>query len=224
MQEGKPYQEGKQYRGLIVDFGGVLTTNLFGALMVFCQQRGLAPDTFVRMVAETGERGRELWHAVERGDVDQRTFEIQLAEVLQQPEDGLLRALLAGINPDEEMLALVRRARAAGVRTAVLSNSWGDDPYDPYKPWRLDTLVDHVVISHRVRLRKPDPAIYRLAVDGVGLDPAACVFVDDMAVNLPPAEQLGMAAVHHVDTSTTVPRVEHLLGLPAPGPDRNARA
>ena len=86
------------------------------------------------------------------------------------------------------MLDGVRAARRAGVRTAMLSNSWGEDRYDRAL---LAELFDAWVISGEVGLRKPDPAIYELAAERLGLPPAACVFVDDLPGNLKPARALG---------------------------------
>ena len=109
------------------------------------------------------------------------------------------------------VLDLVRRVRAAGIRVAVLSNSWGSGDYDPYKGYDLEESFDAVVISDQVGLRKPDPAIYRLAAGKIGAEPRSCVFVDDTAANLPPAADLGMAVVHFVDPGTGIAEIERLL-------------
>ena len=74
---------------------------------------------------------------------------------------------------------LVKRARAAGVKTAALSNSWGTGDYDPYAGWGLDQLFDAVVISDGVGLRKPDREIYQLTASKIGLPTGDCLFVDD---------------------------------------------
>jgi epoxide hydrolase-like predicted phosphatase len=70
-----------------------------------------------------------------------------------------------------------------------------------------------VVISAEVGVRKPDPRIYELGARAIGLEPAACVFVDDLPGNLKPARELGMATVHHTDAQDTVPQLERLLGV-----------
>jgi putative hydrolase of the HAD superfamily len=126
---------------------------------------------------------------------------------------GLIAQLLADLRPEPRMLAVVASARQAGVRVAVISNSWGSEPYDPYAGWRLASFADAVVISHEVGMRKPEPDIYRLACERIGLPPAACVLVDDIADNLPPARWLGMQIIHHIEVDATIGELERLLGL-----------
>jgi epoxide hydrolase-like predicted phosphatase len=93
----------------------------------------------------------------------------------------------------------------------MLSNSWGEDRYDRAQ---LETLFDAWVISGEVGLRKPDPAIYELAAERLGLAPSACVFVDDLPGNLKPARALGMATVvHRGDAAVTLDEVSELLGV-----------
>jgi putative hydrolase of the HAD superfamily len=111
------------------------------------------------------------------------------------------------------MAEAVARARSAGIRVGVITNSWGTAPYDPYAAYQLDQRFDAVVISSLVGLRKPEPAIYRLAADELAVPSGRIVFVDDIATNLEPAHELGMAVIHHVDPARTVRELERLLGL-----------
>jgi epoxide hydrolase-like predicted phosphatase len=109
------------------------------------------------------------------------------------------------------MVEGVRAARRAGVRTALLSNSWGDERYDREV---LAELFDAWVISAEVGMRKPEPAIYELAAERIGLPPEACVFVDDLPGNLKPARVIGMATiVHRGDADATLREVGDLLGV-----------
>ncbi|GHH24131.1 haloacid dehalogenase [Streptomyces gardneri] len=117
----------------------------------------------------------------------------------------------AGGPPD----ALARAAREAGHRLALLSNSFGLDPFNPYEHVGICDLFDAHVISELVGMAKPDPAIYELALDRIGLPGERCVFVDDHAVNLPPAAELGIATVHVTDEDTAVAELEALLGVTA---------
>jgi epoxide hydrolase-like predicted phosphatase len=91
--------------------------------------------------------------------------------------------------------------RLAGVRTALCSNSWGTDGYPRDD---FGELFDVVVISGEVGLRKPDPAIYQLTAERLGLPPGECVFVDDLAANVRGAAASGMCGIHHTDTATTL--------------------
>jgi epoxide hydrolase-like predicted phosphatase len=115
------------------------------------------------------------------------------------------------MRPDEAMLHAVSAARRAGVRTGLVSNSWGRGRYDRSQ---FPDLFDGVVISGEEGIRKPDPRIYELGAARIGLDAEACVFVDDLPGNLKPARALGMATVHHVGADSTVPLLERLLGVP----------
>jgi epoxide hydrolase-like predicted phosphatase len=96
------------------------------------------------------------------------------------------------------------------VRTGLVSNSWGKGRYDRSL---FPELFDGVVISGEVGLRKPDPAIYELGAESIGLQPSECVFVDDLPGNLKPARDLGMATVHHTSAEQTVAELEPLLGV-----------
>ena len=105
-----------------------------------------------------------------------------------------------------------RRAcfKRAGVRTGLISNSWGSGRYDRRQ---FPELFDGVVISGEVGTRKPDPHIYELGAEAVGLPSDQCVFVDDLPGNLKPARAMGMATVHHVTADQTIEELEELLGV-----------
>lgn len=199
-------------RGLILDFGGVVTTDFYGALSGFCVREGLAPDALVKVLRDDPS-GRQALADVEAGKISQREYEVILAQLLQVSDDGLLGRALADLRPCEPVLQLVDRARAAGVGVAVLSNSWGTGTYDPYAGYDLDRRFDAVVISDRVGLRKPDPAIYQLTADKLGVAPSGCVFVDDTERNLPAAKDLGMSVVFFREPTDAVHEIEALLDL-----------
>ncbi len=197
------------YRGLLVDWGGVMTTNVFDAFRAFCEEAGLEPDA-------VGERfrsdptSRELLIGLETGALPEAEFEPRFAEILGVPAEGLIDRLFAGGVSDDAMQAAVSRARTAGVRTGLISNSWGTRRYD--RPL-LARLFDGVVISGEVGMRKPTPEIYERGAAAIELAPGDCVFVDDLPFNLRPAAELGMATVHHVDSQRTIGELEQLLGV-----------
>jgi putative hydrolase of the HAD superfamily len=202
----------KDYRGLLLDFGGVVTTDFFASLGAQCERLGLPRDRF-RDLVTADPVGRALYHQVERGELSQPEFERRIARLLGVTPDGLVRGLLADLRPDPLMSDAVTQARAAGIRVGVISNSWGTAPFDPYAGYRLDEQFDAVVISSDVGIRKPDPAIYLLAADKLGVTPGACVFVDDIPSNLGPAREIGMAVVHHTDSVSTIRELERLFEL-----------
>jgi len=109
------------------------------------------------------------------------------------------------------MLEAVRRAHAAGVRTGLISNSWGVHRY-PHELFA--ELFDGVVISAAEGMRKPTRRMYELGAERAGVAPEDSVYVDDLPFNLTPAAELGMAVVHHTSAETTIPELERLLGIP----------
>jgi len=195
---------------LLVDWGGVLTTNLFVSFGAFCEQEGLAPDALVQRF-RGDEACRALLIAFEEGRVEEPEFERTFAGMLGVASHaGLIDRLFAGVAPDAAMVGAVRAARAAGIRTGLISNSWGTRRY-PREV--MEELFDGIVISGEVGMRKPAPEMYALGAERAGVEPSACVYVDDLPFNLPPAAELGMATVHHVSAVETVPELERLLGV-----------
>ena len=198
-------------RGLLLDFGGVLTSSLYGRMAEFCTGAGLPADAIARALA-TAE-GRAVTARAEAGLVPQRDFEVMLARQLGLPADGLIAGLMAGLAPRAEAVRLAGRARAAGKPVGLLSNSWGDGGYDVYTGYDLAAMFDAVVISHLVRLRKPERPIFELAAAKLGVEPGECVFVDDTLTNVVTARAVGMAAVHYTGEPAQLAEVERLLGL-----------
>jgi epoxide hydrolase-like predicted phosphatase len=197
-------------RGLIVDYGGVLTTDVFASFRRFCEAEGLAADT-VRDAFMGDPEARALLERLETGHAREAEFEAAFAKLLGVAPERLIDRMFGFMVADEAMVAGVLAARRAGVRTAMLSNSWGEDRYDRAQ---LERLFDAWVISGQVGVRKPDPAIYALAAERIGLPPQECVFVDDLPGNLKPARALGMATVvHRGDAAQTLGEVSELLGV-----------
>ncbi len=201
---------GSSHSGLLVDWGGVMTTNVFDAFRAFCEAEGLSPETVGRHF-RTHEQSRELLIGLETGSLPEAEFEPLFAAILGVPAPGLIDRMFAGAREDPAMLAAVRRARQAGVRTGLISNSWGTRRYDRAL---LAELFDGVVISGDVGMRKPAREIYELGARALELAPERCVFVDDLPFNLKPAAELGMGTVHHTDSAQTVAELERLLAVP----------
>lgn len=201
--------ENGHYQGLLIDWGGVLTSDLFASFRAFCELEGLEPDA-VGEIFRRDAACRDLLIAFETGALPEEDFELQFAPYLGVEAAGLIDRLFAGSGPDAEMIEAVRRARAAGVRTGLVSNSWG---VRRYPRDLLADLFDGVVISGEVGIRKPAPEIYSLGAESVGLAPEECVFVDDLPFNLRPAAELGMATVLHRSAAATIDELERLLSV-----------
>jgi epoxide hydrolase-like predicted phosphatase len=198
-------------RGLLVDFGGVLTTNVFESFRAFCVAEGLDPNT-IKDKFRSDERALGLLRQLEKGELTAQEFSPRFAAVVGVADsNGLVERLFAGIGPDEAMLTAVRAARAAGVHTGLISNSWGDGI--AYDPALLEELFDGIVISGEVGLHKPQPEIFELGAERIGVPVAECVFVDDLKENIAGAEAVGMAGILHRGAESTVPELERLLGV-----------
>jgi putative hydrolase of the HAD superfamily len=197
---------------LIVDFGGVLTTAVWPAFDAFCRNEGLAEGSVRELFRENPEALADL-RELETGTVDPPEFEARFAAHLGIPDraEGLIGRLFGALEPDDGMIDAVRKARAAGIRTGLISNSWGRTIYDEEL---IGELFDAVVISGDVGLHKPQPEIFLLACERLGVAPADAVFVDDLRENCAGAEAVGMAAVLHRDTAETLKRLDELLGVP----------
>lgn len=196
-------------KGLLIDWGGVLTTNLFASFHEYCVKADISTETLIeRFSKDSGFR--ELLIALEKGAMEEPAFEQRFAELLGVNPTGLIDGLFEGVQPDMAMIEAVRSARASGVRTALVSNSWGVHRY-PHE--LFDEIFDGIVISGQEKTRKPSRRMYELGAERAGVPPHLCVFVDDLPFNLKPAEELGMATVHHTSADDTIPKLEQLLGV-----------
>jgi putative hydrolase of the HAD superfamily len=205
-------------RGLLVDWGGVLTTGLDDAFGRWAEADDLDFDTFYTAVvdwlaATPVEAELNPIHALERGQLAVPDFERKLAAVLRRRDGGpvqptgLLQRMFAHLEHQPQMAALVRRAHTAGIRTVLLSNSWGNTY--PRDAW--EGMFDDIVISGEVGLRKPEPEIFHLAAERIGLRVEQCVFVDDLELNIEGARALGMTAIHHTSYDETRRELQALL-------------
>jgi epoxide hydrolase-like predicted phosphatase len=227
---GRSYDAGMTLRAVITDWGGVLTSPLDEAIAAW-----LAADeidaTLYRDVmrawfdgAYAGHspygggvpvsiEGRNLIHGLEDGSLAPAEFERLLALELRTvtgaavPAAGLLNRMFAEFAPVEAMYETLHDCKRAGLRMALLSNSWGND----YPRERWAGLFDAIVISGEVRMRKPGPEIFHHAVSLLGLGPRECVFVDDIPANIAAAEALGMTGVHHTDPASTRDALRSLI-------------
>jgi epoxide hydrolase-like predicted phosphatase len=176
----------------------------------FCRREGIEQGMVRRLFKQEPEALADL-RLLETGEIEPAEFERRFGPRLGVAEtEGLIERMFAAVGPDEDVIAAVRSVRDAGVRTGLISNSWGTSIYDPDA---LEGLFDEIVISGDVGLHKPQPQIYRLAADRLGVAPAECVFIDDLRENVRGAEEVGMTAVLHRDTAATVARLEELFGL-----------
>lgn len=212
-------------RALLVDFGGVLTSDVFEGFRAFAGARGADPKLIERLISENSEVAAALV-AHEEGRSSLQDFEQVLAERLsieglEVPATGLVKGMTAALRPDHAMMAAVGSARELGHPTAIVSNSLGFEAYDGYD---LEALADVVVLSGQVGSRKPSRRIYRYACERLGVKPKGAVMVDDLQQNLVAAARLGIHGVLHTSASETIPELESLLGSDLGGGTAAGRA
>ncbi|UGQ09076.1 HAD-IA family hydrolase [Yinghuangia sp. ASG 101] len=192
---------------------GVLTEGEASAHQSWCTAQGLPASAWVDALGRH-PRGRELYAALETGRLTQAEWNRRTAALLGVDDHhDLMGRAWAAVRPAAAMITLAREARRAGYALALLSNSFGLDPYNPYRETGVWDLFDVTVISETEGVAKPDPVIYRRTLDRLGLPAAACVFVDDNPANLPPAAALGITTVHADGRSDTAARLADLLGI-----------
>jgi epoxide hydrolase-like predicted phosphatase len=196
-------------RAVLLDWGGVMTGSPFASFSAFCAAEGLDVDA-LRELFRHDRDARALLIDFECGRLEEADFEPRLAAALGvASHDGLVDRLFAGSFLDDAMVEGVRALHDRGVRTALVSNSWGTRRYPRDL---LAELFDGIVISGEEGFRKPDPRMYSLGAERAGVAAEQCVFVDDLAFNLPPAQELGMAVVHHVAAESTLAELAQLVG------------
>jgi len=210
------------FRGVILDWGGVMTNPIRDMVAAWLDDEDVDHEHYAAAIrpwvagayAQNGEANPI--HALERGECTVEEFERWLASRIarrngvQVVAEGLLTRMFAGSTMALPMQAAVQVIRTAGLRTALLSNSWGmaDYPRDLFPG-----MFDVVVISGEVGMRKPEERIFRHAAGLLGLESAECVFIDDIEVNVSAAEAIGMTTILHHDPPTTLARLGELLGL-----------
>ncbi|WP_260476359.1 HAD family phosphatase [Streptomyces sp. WAC 06783] len=198
------------YRGLILDFGGVLTTRMRLNGAAFEKAEGLRPGAYFHALEEHPD-GVQVYADLEVGRATQEDWNRVIGGILGIDPTDLMRRALANLRPEPAIVAAAQKAREAGIKVAMLSNSFGLTPYNPYEALGMHEGFDAVILSEVERVRKPSPVIYQRTLDALGLSGSECIFVDDHAQNLPPAEALGIRTIHHTDASVTAAQLQEML-------------
>jgi putative hydrolase of the HAD superfamily len=205
---------------VVFDIGGVVQDSPLHAIARYEQERGLPPNAINRVVVAAGEAG--AWARLERGELTVQSFCVPFeadcrARGIAIDGRALMERIAEASVPRPRMLEAIRRLRAAGLRVAALTNNWVAEPpgaatSETIKS-RLAAHFDVFVESAVVGLRKPDPRIYALVCDKLGLPPARVAFLDDIGRNLKPARELGMATIKVDEPEQALRELGALLGL-----------
>src|SRR5262245_37834084 len=204
------------------DIGGVVQPSPSHVIARYEQELGLTANAINRVVVATGERG--AWARLERGELTIQTFYAPFeadcrAQGLAVDARHLMTRIAEASVPRPRMLEAIRRIRANGLRVAALTNNWVTEALRPGSLGnatmrsRLDSHFDVFVESAVVGLRKPDPRIYALVCEKLGLEPSRVAFLDDIGRNLKPARELGMATIKVDNPEQALRELGALLGL-----------
>ena len=209
-----------QFRAVISDFGGVLTTPLMHSFAAFQDRTGISPESLGRAMQAIAERdGAHPLFELEKGRLTEADFLAQIRKALEPelghaPEmHGFKEIYFEALDPNQPMIELMRETKARGYRMALLTNNVRE--WEPL--WRsmlpVDEIFELVVDSAFVGIRKPEPPIYELTVErlGDGIGASECLFVDDVLVNIEAAQELGMAAVHFRDNEQAIAEIRAAL-------------
>ena len=210
---------------VISDFGGVLTTPLIHSFAAFQDQTGIEPDVLGRAMQEIAEEeGSHPLFRLETGEVSEADFLDRMADQLEGPlghrpeMHRFSEIYFQALEPNPPMIELMRELRDEGHRMALLTNNVRE--WEPL--WRsmlpVDEIFELVVDSAFVGCRKPDPEIYEITLDRLGLAASSCLFVDDVADNCEGARALGMTAVHFRDNEQAIGEVRAALNAGAARP------
>jgi putative hydrolase of the HAD superfamily len=208
-----------EIEAIVSDFGGVLTTPLLSSFMAVQDRIGISPgDLGKAMGAIAEEDGENALYGLERGEITEAAFLERLGEALEpllghRPElHGFKEIYFEALHPNEPMIDLMRELESVGYRMAMLTNNVRE--WEPL--WRsmmpVDEIFEVVVDSAFVGARKPEPRIYELTLERIGIPAEACLFVDDLAHNCDGARKAGMQAVHFRDNEQAIAEIRAALG------------
>jgi putative hydrolase of the HAD superfamily len=205
-----------RHTAVLFDLGGVVFPSPFEAFDRYDERAGLQVGFTRALIRTSSETG--AWAALERGEVTMTEFFIALeqeaAELGETVDAARIMATIGEESgPRPEMLEAIVRLRRANFRVGALTNNWANDSNGPRSPGDRDDLFDVMIESSKVGLRKPDPRIYTLALDQLGVGAHETVFLDDLGINLKPAREMGMTTIKVVDHHTALGELEAVLGL-----------
>lgn len=209
-----------QLKAAIFDIGGVLTVSPVTKIKTYCTETGVPDD--VRHAIFAPEDGP--WSRFERSELTPLEFAAEFD--MHVVRDGstasgahFMEWFFQGFEPRPEMITVVRYLRGRVKLGSITNNVARDEPAERRTSGiDIQALFDSVIESAIVGVRKPEPAIYRMACDALGVEPREAVFLDDLGANLKGAKALGMATIKVDHTLSAIDELEAALGIPLPRP------
>lgn len=214
------------YRAVVFDLGGVVLGSPIHAIQRYESQIGLEKNSINRVVAETAPHG--AWSRLERGEITIEAFYTAFeADCRDAGHEISARTMFEWMaeeaQPRPAMLAAIRAIRARGLRVGALTNNWAQDPEGDDSEGgskALSEFFDVFIESSVEGLRKPDPRIYDLACERLGVEPKEAVFLDDIGANLKPARKLGFTTIKVDEPGAALATLAETLGFPLDEPGR----
>lgn len=210
-------------RAVIFDLGGVVFPSPFDVFAAYERDHGL-PDRFIRgVVAASADHG--AWARLERSELSFEEFAVAFSAECAAAGGtvdaaDLMHEIGRGFEPRPAMVNAIDTIRNQGLKVGALTNNWAPtEPQKEHAPHSLGHLgaFDVVVESAVEGLRKPDPRIYELVCDRLGISPTEAVFLDDLGVNLKPARAMGMTTIKVVDPDEALSELAAVLGFALDG-------
>ena len=206
---------------VIWDFGGVFTSSPFEAFARYEAEHGL-PKNLIRRVNST-DPDTNAWALFERNEIDAAGFDalfLRESTALGHPVPGRdVLPLLSGVLRPRMVDALktCKQHFKVGCITNNMVTHHSPGAAAPQRAagamGQVMPLFDHIIESSKAGVRKPDPKIYLMMCEALGVEPAACVYLDDLGINCKPAAALGMTAIKVVDVDQTLNELAAATGL-----------
>jgi putative hydrolase of the HAD superfamily len=211
-------ETGSGIKAIVSDFGGVLTTPLLNSFAAIQDDVGISAESLGLAMRHGLGEGEEIpLFALERGEISEDEFIERLSDGLEKilghrPHLHHFRHMFFdALDPNEEMIALMRELQASGLTMAMLTNNVRE--WEPL--WRsmlpVDEIFETIVDSAFVGCRKPEARIYELTLERIGMPAEACLFVDDIGTNCEGAEAVGMHAIHFRDNEQAIEAIRAAL-------------
>ena len=205
------------YKAVIWDFGGVITSSPFEAFNKFELDNNLPKDIIRKINSENPDDN--AWAKFERNDIDINEFDTLFSKEADkkgfQISGKQVVKLLSGDirKPMVDFLLSLKENYKLGCITNNIQNSKDDKVNHLNQASQVMKIFDHIIESSRVGLRKPDPKIYYMSCDALGVRPEECIYLDDLGINLKPARKIGMTTIKVIDPNEAIDEVKKYLQL-----------
>ena len=207
----------RMYEAVFFDFGGVIVGSPFEAFNRYEAAHGL-PRDFIRSVNSVNADGN-AWALLERNEIDPAAFDTMFADESQSLGHRVAGAVVLGLLHGDvrpEMVRALDLLRSSGYALACLTNNVAVT--DPDRSRGMAPILDrfdHVIESSKVGVRKPERRFYEIACERAGVAPSACVFLDDLGINLKTARAIGMATIKVTSGAQALGELAAMLAMPA---------